>query len=181
MSRTWGCLALNVRSTSSLTSSMGFMSADYAGQGICWGICYSSLLLIYPWQNLLVYFGSLSCMSTNPWATSRVPDGIAWYCSTVIGGLIQFALNLVQIFQHHNKTCSILYGWCDTEGYSSFTNCSLHIDPPIWAKDFELLFVSPKDFIPLFCCPIFARLGPPEPFDIVLLPQQWFLDSNSFI
>ena len=27
-----------------------------------------------------VFFGSLSCMNTNPWTTRRVPDGIMWYC-----------------------------------------------------------------------------------------------------
>ena len=48
------------------------------------------------------------------------------------------------------------YGWCDTGGCSSFINSSLHIDPPIWTKDFELWFVSLKDFIPLLCCPVFV-------------------------
>ena len=108
---------------------------------------------------------------------------------TVIADLIQFALHLGQIpgFAisksplNHNRASSMLYGWYDTGNYSSFTNSLPHIDPPIWAKDFGLWFVIPKDFIPLLYCPVFVCLGPREPFDIVLLPQEWFLDSNSAI
>ena len=60
----------------------------------------------------------------------------------VIAGLFQFV-------PFHHRASSMLYGWCDARICSSFTNSSLHIDPPIWAKDFELWFISPKDFIPL--------------------------------
>ena len=64
----------------------------------------------------------------------------------VITSLIQFALHLVHIPNfaiskcppHHNTASSMLYGRCDTEGCCSFTNSLLHIDTPIWAKDFEL-------------------------------------------
>ena len=33
---------------------------------------------VYLWLSLLVCFGWLSCVSTNPWATSRIPNGIVW-------------------------------------------------------------------------------------------------------
>ena len=33
----------------------------------------------------------------------------------------------------------------------------------------------------MLCCSVFVRLGLPEPFDIVLIPQQWFLYSKFFI
>ena len=69
----------------------------------------------------------------------------------------------------------MLYGWWDTGCCCSFTNSSPHIDPPIWPKDFKCWFVSPKDFIPLRYCPVFVHLSHLELFDIVLLPQQWFL------
>ena len=59
---------------------------------------------------------------------------------------------------HHNKTSSMLYGLCDSRGRNSFTNALLHIDRPIWAKDFELWFVIPKDlyhcFIVQYLCPL---------------------------
>ena len=89
---------------------------------------------------------------------------------TLIAGLIQFVLYLQQIPEfaigktslHHNSTSSMIYNWCDT-GVAAL--------PPIpsWAKNFELWFVY---------CPIFVRLGRVGYFDIVWLPQQWFLDSN---
>ena len=75
----------------------------------------------------------------------------------------------------------MLYGWYDAGGCRSFTNSLPHIDPPMWAKDFKLWFVSPKDFITLLYCPVFVHLGKLEPFEIILLPQQWLLDSNSAI
>ena len=97
----------------------------------------------------------------------------------LIVSLIQFALHLKEIPDfaicncHYNRASSMPYVWCDTGGCSSFTNSSLHIDPPIWAKDFKLWFISPKNFIPLLYCPIFVYLGPLEPFDILLLPLSW--------
>ena len=76
-----GCFALTFRSSSWHTSSMGFKSTDRTSKSIKRRTCCSSLLLMYLWQSLLLWFGSLSCMSTNPWATSRVSDGIVWYCN----------------------------------------------------------------------------------------------------
>ena len=107
----------------------------------------------------------------------------------VIAVLIQFAFHLVQIpdfaigksLPHHNRASCMLYVWCDTGGCSSFTNSLLHIDLPISPKGFELSFINPKDFIPLLYSPVLVCLGPLKPFDIVLLPQQWFLDRNSTI
>ena len=97
----------------------------------------------------------------------------------------QFALHQVQIPDFasgksppcHKRHSAMLYKWCDTVrgGCNPFTNSSLYI----WPKDFELWFVSPKDFIPLLYCPVFVHLGLLEPFDIVLLPKQWFLDGSS--
>ena len=81
----------------------------------------------------------------------------------------------------HNRAFFMLYGWCDTESYSSFINSLPYIDPLIWVKDFNLWFVSLKEFILLFYHPVFVHVGRLKPFDIVLLPQQWSLDSNSAI
>ena len=83
--------------------------------------------------------------------------------------------------RYPSRTPSIFYTWYDTGGFSSFTNFSPNIDLHIWDKDFEIWFVNPKELIPLLYCPVFVRFGPLEPFDIVLLPQQLFLDSNSAI
>ena len=101
----------------------------------------------------------------------------------VVAGPIPFALHQVQIPNyatgkiplHYNRAFSMFYGWWDTGGCSSFTNSSPHIDPPIWLEVFELWFVSPKDFISLLYCPVFMHLGPLDTFDVVLVPQQWFL------
>ena len=75
------CLDLTFRSTSSHTSSMGFKSIDCTSQNMNWRTCCSFLLLIYLWRILLLCFGSLSWMNTDPWATSCVRDGIAWSCN----------------------------------------------------------------------------------------------------
>ena len=143
---------------------MGCKSADCAGQDISWKICCSSLLLMYFWQSLLVCFRSLSCISTNPWATSCSKwDGVMQQFAVIAN---QFAVHLA--FQlarapphththiHHNRASSMLYGWYDTGGCSSFPNSSLHIDLPIWPKDFELCSLNPNDFIPLLYCPVFV-------------------------
>ena len=100
----------------------------------------------------------------------------------VIAGLIQFAFHLMQISDncqkppHHNRTSSILYGWCDTGDGTSFNNSSPYLDPPIWVKDFEIWFVSPKVFIPLLCCSVFVRLG-----HWSLLILFCFLNSGFFV
>ena len=98
----------------------------------------------------------------------------------VIAGLNHFAITLVQIPEFavheshthtlHNEDFTMLNSWCNTGGCNSFSNSSQHIDPTIWAKDFELWFVSQKDFIPLLYCQFFVCLGPLMPFDIVLVP-----------
>ena len=59
---------------------MGFKFTDCASQDISRRICCSSLLLMYFWQSLLICFVSLSCMSTNLWATNCVLDGIVAVC-----------------------------------------------------------------------------------------------------
>ena len=46
-----------------------------------WRTCCSFLVVMYHLQSLLVCFGSLSGMSTNPWPICRVLEGIAWRCS----------------------------------------------------------------------------------------------------
>ena len=113
-------------------------------------------------------------MNTNPWSTSRISDESVWCCS-----MIHFTLHLVQIphLAPHNRAFYMLYSWCDTGGCSSFTNSSPHIDPPIWLKDFEHGFVSPKDFILLLYSPVFVGLGSLKIFDIVFthfFSRHWF-------
>ena len=168
---------------------MGFKSADWAGQDISWRMCCSSLLLKYLWQFscmvcvvILQKYNSLTHKPRSRWYRLILQHA-------VIAGLIQFTLHLVQIpdfvnsksIPLQNKASLILYSWCDTERCGSFSNSSPHKDTTIWLKDFELLFVSRKDFIPLLYCPFFVHYGPMELFDIDLFPQQWFLNSNSAI
>ena len=89
----------------------------------------------------------------------------------VIAGLINFALHLVQIPNftigksppNHNRASSMLYGWCDTGGGSSFTNSSPYMDPPF------------SNFDSSVYCLVFGRHIPLEHFDIVLLLQQLIL------
>ena len=84
----------------------------------------------------------------------------------VIAALIQFAFNLVQISDFAigkslllpSRASSMLHGRCDTGVCSSFTKSLSYIEPCIWAKDFELWFVSPKNFIPLIYCPVYWYL-----------------------
>ena len=137
---------------------MRFKSADFAGQNISWGTCYSSLLLIYLWQGLfwviiLHEYKSLTHKPRSRW------DGVMLQYA-VIAGLIQFVLYLVQISDFaigkrplplHNRNTPMLYRYCDTKGGISFTNSLPQIDPPIRPKDFEHRFVSRKD---LFLCSI---------------------------
>ena len=53
-------------------------------------------------------------------------------------------------YQRNNKASSKLYAWYGLQLFHQlFTT---HRPPPIWSKDFELWFVSSKDFIPLFYC-----------------------------
>ena len=133
---------------------MVFKPADCASQDISWRICSYPLLLMYFWQNLLVCFVLLSCRSSNPWPTRHLQDGTAW-CSkySVIARLIQFSFYQEQIpdLQQTKSLNTIiahplLYRCCNTGDSSSFTNFTSHVDPAIWAKDFELWFVSAKEF-----------------------------------
>ena len=140
---------------------------------------------MYHWKCLPVWFGLLSCMSTKSWQISRVPDRIAC-CSIMLWYPVWFklpftwwkSLTLRWAKAPRPRASSMLYGWSDTGGCSSFTKCSPHIDTSIWSKNFELWFISPEDFIPLCYCPVFARLSPLKLFDIVLLPQQRSVDNN---
>lgn len=74
---------------------------------------------MYPWQNLLLCFGSSSCMSTNPWPICRVLDEIAWSCSMLLQP-VWFNLSftwcksptLQSATPHHNRALSMLCGWC---------------------------------------------------------------------
>ena len=84
-----GCLALTFRLSPSHTSLIGFKFADCADQDISWRISCSSLHLMYVWLSLQVCFGSLSCMTTNSWPTSSIPDGIVW-CYGMLWLLIWF-------------------------------------------------------------------------------------------
>ena len=96
----------------------------------------------------------------------------------VIAGLIQFAFHLVQILdieiskrpQHHNSASSMLYGWCDTGSCSSFLNSLLHIDSTLGHQS-KRLYSTAK--LSSLCAPWLTHSK------IVLLPQQWFLYSNS--
>ena len=74
-------------------------------------------------------------------------------------------------------TIGVIQGITDL---SPTLHCTIvYIDTLIWPKDFELWFLCSKDLIPLLYCSVFVRLGQLEPCYIVLLPQQWCLDSNS--
>ena len=65
-----------------------------------------------------------------------------------------------QMIQQYHALRLVWYRGCN-----SFTISSLNIDLPIWTKDFELWFLSLKDFILQPYCPVFVRLGPLEPFE----------------
>ena len=53
----------------------------------------------------------------------------------------------------------------------------LLIDRLIWPKDFELWFISLKDFISQFYSPVFVCIGPLEHFGIVLFLSSGFLTA----
>ena len=163
-------------------------SFDCASQDISWKTCCLSLLLLTEFTNMLWVIilhenKSLTYKPHSRWDHVMLQDA-------PIASLILFAFHLKQIPDFAiNKGITtttteplpcfmfgVIRGGC-----SSFTHSSLHIDPPIWAKDFKLWFISPKNFIPLLYCPVFVHLDPLEPFDILLLPQQRFFDSNSVI
>ena len=73
---------------------------------------------MYLWQSLQVCFGSLSCLSTNFWATSCIPDGIMLGCSLLWLPVwydlpspgVNSQLCNWQKPPHHNRASSMLYG-----------------------------------------------------------------------
>ena len=80
----------------------------------------------------------------------------------VIAGLIQLTLHLVQIPYftigkcppHYNRTSSMLYGWCDTGGCSSFSNSLPHIfNPKISNFDLSVqrTILANQSLLTLFC------------------------------
>ena len=138
---------------------------------------------MYLWQShYLVWLQFL-----DPYAAFQMGSRDAAACCDSCSDSICSPLGANSLFcnwqspQHHSRTLNMFYGRFETGGCSSFNNSSLHTDPPIWPKYFELWFTSPKDFIPLLNCPVFVCLGPLEHFDIILIPRQNFLDWNSAI
>ena len=107
----------------------------------------------------------------------------------VRASLIQSAFHIEQIrdsvisksIPYYNRSSPMLHSWSDAACYSFFTISSSPIDPSFWQKYFELWFVSTNDFIPVLYYPVFVRLGPMGHFEIILFPQQLFLDSKSAI
>ena len=171
---------------------MGFKSADCAGQDIHWRIYYSSLLLMYLWQSLIVCFESLSCMSTNICRpTSCVPGVIAWCCSML----------WYPIF------FNLPFNWCKPPTLQLATPSPYTItEPPlcfivgviqafvalslILRSTYTLLLdrkISNFDSSvqrTLFLCSFvqyFCALAHWSLYDIILPPLQWFLDCNSAI
>ena len=143
---------------------------------------------MYLWHSLLVLWVIIlrEYKSLGPKLHFRW-DSVIQY--VVIAGRIQFSLHLVQIFDlaigkslfPHIVTEPPSCFSIGCRGCSFFSNTWPRVDPPIWLKYFKLWFVSPKNLIPLFYCPILLHLGPLELFDIVLLPQKCFFDRNSAI
>ena len=141
---------------------------------------------MYLWQSLLVCFGSLSLheyKSLTHQPLSR-RDQVMLQYAVIAGQFIQFNLPFIwcksPTLQLAKASHTIIESPPCRGDCNSFTNSLTHIDLHIWPKRFKLWFISPKDFIPLLYYPVFLHHGPQEPFDIVLLPQQWFLDCNQF-
>ena len=115
------------------------------------------------WVIILHEYKSFTHKSHSTW------NRVMLQCA-MIADLIHFSftwrksptLQLTNLTRYHYKASSMLEGWCDTRGCSSFTKSSLLIDPPIWFQfnsDFKLWFLSSKDFILLLYCSVFPRLG----------------------
>ena len=111
---------------------MGFKSANCIGRDIIWKTCCSSVFHVrlaeftsMLWVIILYEYKSLTYK-----LRFRRNHMILRYA--VIADLIQFGFHLIKMpdfavgnsLQHHNRLSSMLYGWFDTEGYSSFTNSS---------------------------------------------------------
>ena len=119
-------------------------------------------------------------MSINPWPTSHVPDGLAW-CCTMLWEPVWFNLPFTWckssiLLLPPLRASSMLYGWSYAGGLQLFHQLFAAHSPSYLTQRFRTLIRQPKV---LLCCLVFVRLDPLEPFDIVLLHQQWFLDSNS--
>ena len=145
-------------------------------QDISWRTYCSSLLLIYFWPSLPVCFGSLSCISTNSWPIRCIPDGNTWCCS-MQWKVLWFNLSFTWCKSLTLQLAKALHTITEPpppRGCSFFINSSPQIEPPIWPQNFELWFISPKDFIPLLYCSVFVCLIPLEPFDIDLVSWQQF-------
>ena len=132
-------------STLSHTSSMGFKSADCTSQDISWRTCCSFLLFMYFWQSLLVCFGSLCCMNTNPWPTSHIPGGITF--DSWSDSICPIPGANLWLWNWQKRASFMLCSWCDTGGCSYFTNALQHIDPSIWLKDFKLWFIVQRTLL----------------------------------
>ena len=101
-------------------------------------------------------------MITNLWPPNHVSDAIAWCCST-IGSPVWFNLPSIKgksptlhlAKANYTPPC-VTFGVI--QGLYLFQQLSLHIDLPIWPKDFEFWFVTRKDFALLIYCPVFVHL-----------------------
>ena len=139
---------------------------------------FASLL----WVVVLHEYESLTRKSCSKWDYAMLQHA-------VIASLIQFAftwcksptLKVAKASRTMTKLppCFMVGVIQGVAALSPTLHCTqtLLFDPKI--LNFELWFFSPKDFIPLFYCLVFVHLGPLEPFDIVLLPQQWFLSNST--
>ena len=94
---------------------------------------------------------------------------LKWHFGELLDELLR---RISSVYRYNVNSVYILYSW-------------LKVLSPILhhTQTFNLTqnFVSPKDLIPQLYCPVFVRFVSREPFDIVLFPQQWFLDSISSI
>ena len=166
-----GLFSSDLWSSSFHTSSMGFKSADCAGQDISWKTFCSSLLLMYLWQCLLVYFESLSCINTNLWTTSYVPDASVC-CDSQSNSICPITGTSPGLCNCQNSHTIAKPPPYFTVGYIQGVRA---LSPTLRAHRTsyltEIFFFNPKNFIPLPYCPVFMHLGPLEPLDIVLLPQ----------
>ena len=185
-------LSLTFRSSSSHASSIRFTSSDCAGQP---RRQLREVLFLYDFYVSLAEFSHKFLIIIFYEYKSSTSYKLCSKCDSVIllivllAGLIQCALHSVEIPDsttgkstlHHNSTSSMLYGWChkDVVALSPTLRRSyrLSFDPNISTFDSTVQNT-------LFHCSIvqsLCALTHWNVFDIVLLPHQWFLDSNSAI
>ena len=163
------------------------MSADCPDEDNSWMTNCSALLLIHLKQTLLVCFGSLSYVrkvsDTQTAAFQmRSCDAILWcdsraYLICLSPGenprLCKWQSRPPTPPTHTNTITHLLPSF-KVGVIQWVATLSPHINPPIKAKDFELGFVSPKQFISELYCSVFVCLGPLKPFDI-------FLNSSTMV